>query len=214
MIFAELPVVEAEGALLAHSIRVHGTAFRKGRRLSTADIAALSAIGQTTVAAVRLEPGDVTEDEAARQVAEAVCGEHLSVAAAFTGRCNLIAELPGLLVVDREHLDAVNLVDELITIATLAPFDLLAKGDMAATIKIIPFAVPGEVLDRCLALARLGKPILRLATMQPRRVALISDAASGHQGQRARQDTGGDQPAPCRAAMPASDRAPMRPSQR
>ena len=179
MIFAELPLAEAEGALLAHSIRVKGAAFRKGRRLSAADIAALSAIGQTTVAAVRLEPGDVTEDEAARQVAEAVCGEHLSVAAAFTGRANLIAEAPGLLVVDRERLDAANLVDESITIATLAPFDLLATGDMAATVKIIPFAVPGGTLNRCLALARQGKPILRLATMRPRRVALIQTVLPG-----------------------------------
>ena len=179
MIFAELPLSEAEGALLAHSIRVKGTAFRKGRRLSAADTAALAAIGQTTVAAVRLEPGDVTEDDAARQVAEAICGEHLSVAAPFTGRANLIAEAPGLLVVDRARLDAANLVDESITVATLAPFDLLAKGDMAATVKIIPFAVPGDTLERCLALARGGGPILRLATLHPRRVALIQTILPG-----------------------------------
>jgi molybdenum cofactor cytidylyltransferase len=179
MIFAELPLADAEGALLAHSIRVKGTAFRKGRRLSAADIAALSAIGQATVAAVRLEPGDVTEDDAARRVAEAVCGEFLSVAAAFTGRANLVAETPGLLVIDRERLDAVNLVDESVTIATLAPFDLLAKGDMAATVKIIPFAVPGETLERCLALARRGKPILSLATLRARRVALIQTLLPG-----------------------------------
>ena len=34
MIFARLPTAEAEGALLAHSLRQDGLSFKKGRRLS------------------------------------------------------------------------------------------------------------------------------------------------------------------------------------
>ena len=92
-----------------------------------------------------------------------VGGAHLSPAAPFTGRANLLADAPGLLVVDQARLDALNMVDEAVTLATLAPFDLLTTGDMAATVKIIPFAVPRLVLNRCLAVAGQGGPILRLA---------------------------------------------------
>jgi len=94
MIFAEMDVASAEGALLAHSVKAGGISFRKGRRLSAADVAALSAAGQTTVTAVRLEPADVPEDEAAQAIAGMVGGAHLSPAAPFTGRANLLADTP------------------------------------------------------------------------------------------------------------------------
>ena len=47
MIFAEMPLAEAEGALLAHSVKIKGGAFRKGRRLSPAEIA-VSILAQIT----------------------------------------------------------------------------------------------------------------------------------------------------------------------
>jgi molybdenum cofactor cytidylyltransferase len=179
MIFAEMDVAAAEGALLAHSVKADGFSFRKGRKLSAADIAALAGAGQSTVIAARLEPFDVPEDEAAAAIARAVAGSHLSVSAPFTGRANLLAEAPGLLVVDQARLDRLNMVDEAVTLATLAPFDLLAPNDMAATIKIIPFAVHRDVLARCLDLAEDGGAILRLAPLRARRIALIQTRLSG-----------------------------------
>ena len=179
MIFAETPLSEAEGALLAHGVRVKGGAFRKGRRLSPGDIETLAAAGQTTVMAVRLEAEDVPEDEAAGAIAEAVAGPHLAVADPFTGRANLMATTRGLLVVDQPRLDALNLVDEAITLATLPPFELLAPGEMAATVKIIPFAVPRSLLQSCLDLAHQTGPILRQAPLRPRATGLIQTRLSG-----------------------------------
>jgi len=127
---------------------------------------------------VRFEPGDVTEDEAAQRVAAAVCGENLEVAAPFTGRANLIAKAHGVLVVDRARLDRLNAVDEAVTLATLPAFDLVAPGDMAATVKIIPFAVPGEVIERCLWTLS-GEPLLRVAALRPRAVTLIQTRLPG-----------------------------------
>jgi len=173
MIFAAVSPAEAEDALLAHSIRIGKLAFRKGRRLSAADVAALRGAGVAEVTVARLEPDDVGEDEAARRIAEALAGTGLASAAPFTGRANLVAEAAGLLVFDRARLDRLNLVDESVTVATLAAFDVVEAGQMAATVKIIPFAVSGAVLERCLAIAREGGPLLRLAPFRQRRVALI-----------------------------------------
>ncbi|HSR73092.1 MAG TPA: 4-diphosphocytidyl-2C-methyl-D-erythritol kinase, partial [Kiloniellales bacterium] len=154
MIFGETPLDQAEGAILAHSLKLENGSFKKGRRLSAEDIAALRRAGRESVIAARLEPGDVHEDAAAAALAEALCGEGLSVSAAFTGRCNLIAGERGVLVVERERLDALNLVDEALTVATLTPFDSIEPRQMAATVKVIPFALPGAVLERCLEIAR------------------------------------------------------------
>ena len=51
MIFGELAVEEGEGAILAHSLRVGSVTFKKGRKLSAADLAALKAAGFARVAA-------------------------------------------------------------------------------------------------------------------------------------------------------------------
>ncbi len=183
MIFGETPLAEAEGALLAHSVVHPGLAFKKGRRLSAEDIAALAAAGVASVVAARLEPGDVHEDQAAEAIAGALRGPGLQASAAFTGRCNLMAEARGLLLADRDRLDQLNLLDEAVTVATLAPYAPVEARQMAATIKIIPFAVPGELLDRALAIAQDGAQdgasLLRVAAFLPRRVALVQTRLPG-----------------------------------
>ncbi len=45
MFFGELPVADAEGAILAHSVKHAAGMFKKGRVLSAEDIAALRASG-------------------------------------------------------------------------------------------------------------------------------------------------------------------------
>ena len=177
MIFGETPLDRAEGAILAHSLKAGSRSFKKGRILSTEDVEALRAAGLASVVAARLEAEDVHEDEAATVIAEALAGDELSVSAAFTGRCNLIAEGRGLAVLDRSSLDALNLVDEAVTVATLAPYDSVVPRQMVATVKIIPFAVPRSVLDRCRELAAAAK--VRVAPFRKRRVGLVQTTLPG-----------------------------------
>ncbi len=59
MIFGDTPLKEAEGAILAHSLKLASRRFKKGRSLSAEDLAALAEAGIETVIAARLEPGDV-----------------------------------------------------------------------------------------------------------------------------------------------------------
>jgi molybdenum cofactor cytidylyltransferase len=179
MIFADQPVSEAAGALLVHSVRIGKLVFKKGRLLSAADVAALSEAGRKTVTVARLEPGDVGEDAAATRIAEALAGSGVTLATPFTGRCNLFAAAAGLLVVDRERLDRLNLIDEAVTAATLPPYDQVQARDMVATVKIIPFAVPGTILERCLALAKGSEPLVRVAPFRARQIGLIQTRLPG-----------------------------------
>jgi molybdenum cofactor cytidylyltransferase len=179
MKFGPTAVAEAEDCILAHSLRGEGLSFKKGRRLSAADIAALRTAGITEIVAARLEAGDVHEDEAATELAEAATGAGLTASASFTGRCNLMVEARGLLLVDRARLDAFNLIDESITLATLAPYDTVEPRQMAATIKIIPFAVGRAALDACLAVLRDGPPLLSVAPFAARAVGLVQTTLPG-----------------------------------
>ncbi len=138
MKFGEIPVAEAAGAILAHSVKLAGRALRKGRVLGEEDVAALAEAGLTTIIAARLDADELGEDAAATALAHAVAGANVSIANAFTGRANLFAETRGLCIVDRNRLDEFNLVDEAATLATLAPYALVEKKQMVATIKIVP----------------------------------------------------------------------------
>ena len=174
MIFGELTPDEAEGAILAHSRKVGSETFKKGRHLSTADVAALKAAGVATVIAARLEASDVAEDEAAEALAEALAGKGIRAAAPFTGRANLHAEAGGIVEIDATRIAAINAIGEAITVATLAPFESVTARQMLATIKIIPFAAPRAKLDRALEIARDGTSAMTLHAFKPHRLGLVA----------------------------------------
>jgi len=179
MKFGEIPVAEAEGAILAHSLKLGATVLKKGRVLSRADLDAIAEAGLAHIVVARLEPGDLREDEAAGRIAAAAAGPNITVANAFTGRANLFAEARGLLVFDRDRLDRLNLVDEAVTLGTLPPYAVVEPRQMVATVKIIPFAVPEASVVRAADFAAAEEPLLRVAAFVPRDVALIQTRLPG-----------------------------------
>ena len=179
MKFGEVPLAEAVGAILAHSLRLGSAVLKKGRVLSPADIALIAESGLDHVVAARLDPGDIREDAAATRIAAAAAGDGIATTTAFTGRANLFAEARGLLVVDRDRLDRLNSVDEAVTLGTLPPYAVVEPRQMVATVKIIPFAVPGSAVEAAAAFAAQGQKLLRVAAFVPRRVALIQTRLPG-----------------------------------
>jgi len=187
MKFQDLPVERAIGTILAHAHRLGPSMLKKGHVLTLADVTALTAAGISHIAAAQLEPVDVGEDQAARRIAEAITGPGLSIARAFTGRANIFAEARGLLVVERERIDALNMIDEAITLATVPAYAVLDAGAMAATVKIIPFAVPRALVARACEVTRNTAPLLSLAPFSKKRAGLVLTEISGvHEGQAER----------------------------
>jgi molybdenum cofactor cytidylyltransferase len=179
MKFGAVPPAEAKGAIVVHSIRKDGLTLKKGTVVGDAEIAALAAAGIPAITVARLEPGDVSEDIAAGEIAAAVAGEGVHVDRAFTGRANLFAEAAGVLVVDRDGIDRLNQIDPDITLATLEAFAPVVTGKMIATVKIIPFAVLGAARDQALAAARATKPLVKVAPYRIRKVGVISTVLPG-----------------------------------
>ena len=178
MRFGDTPLSDADGAVLAHSVRTKGIAFKKGRRLTADDVAALGKAGITSVIAARLDPDDVSEDDAAARIAAALQGDHLTASAAFTGRVNLIATDRGLAVID-DVINALNRIDEAITVATVPAWDLVAPRQIVATIKIIPFAVAEPFVAQCETLARQVQQAVRVAPLLAKSVGLVQTQLPG-----------------------------------
>ncbi|MCR6499573.1 molybdopterin-binding/glycosyltransferase family 2 protein [Shinella sp. CPCC 101442] len=173
MIFGEVPVHDAVGARLAHGVRTAGLSLHKGHVITTADRAALVAEGVDTVIAVRLDAEDIGEDEAASLIAAAIAPDHLAFTPPATGRINLHAAANGLFVADRAAIDRFNRVDPSITIATLPDHASVTAGDMVATIKIIPLAVPDNLVRKAAAVMASSRA-LEVKPFVAHRVGLVA----------------------------------------
>ncbi len=173
MNFGPTPLEDAEGAILAHTLRLKGRVIKKGTALDAGAIAALRAEGHASVIAARLARGDVPEDEAADRLAEALRGALLARSRAATGRVNLMAEAAGLLVLDAARIDRINMMDESLTVATLPNFTPVSAKEMVATIKVIPFASPGAVLQLAEAIAKGQRPPIAIHPFRPLKVGLV-----------------------------------------
>jgi len=196
MKFGPVPVAEAQGAVLAHSMMARGGQDRprriaKGTVLTDRHIADLIADGVRDLVVARLEAGDVAEDDAARLLGAAIVpdgpAQGVRASGAGAGRVNLYAARAGVVRLDRAAIEAICGVDPMITIATVPDFHRTDAGGMIATIKIISYAVPGTALR---AAARAGvsaiavrAPIYKTATLIETRID--TEQAPPDKGRRA-----------------------------
>jgi molybdenum cofactor cytidylyltransferase len=211
MRFGPVPVQEAVGAIAAHSVRAGEAVVKKGRLVTAKDAEQLARAGVAEIIAVWLEPGDVGEDEAALRLAEAIPGAQTTVDRPFTGRANLFATQAGVLLVEPACIDAINAIDEAVTVATLPAYKPVVAGEMIGTVKIIPYAVPGAVLERALAGASRGAgDAVRVAAYARRRIAVVSTLLPGLKPSVVRKtlDVLGERLAPAEAAIVREARVP------
>ncbi len=177
MRFGLVAVDAAEGAILAHAVRPGSKLLRKGVRLGENELAMLRAAGIGAVTVAQLDPGDVEEDSAARIVAEAILGREVTIAPASTGRANLFAGVAGLVAFDPAAVDDLNRIAEDVTLATLPHLVPVEAGRMVATVKIIPFAVPGDVVRLC---GEMGKRVrIRVLPYRPMAARLVHTTDPG-----------------------------------
>lgn len=178
MKFGPIAIADAAGCVAAHTVRAGDVIVRKGAVISAQDAERLAAAGLGEIVAVRLEPGDIDENSAAERLARAIAGKAVVTEAPFTGRVNLFAAAAGVLTIDIAMIDALNAVDEAITVATLPALKAVVAGEMVGTVKIIPYAVPEKRIAE--ALGRLGadKPVA-IAEYRLKSVAVISTLLTG-----------------------------------
>lgn len=171
MNFGRIAIDDALGAILAHSQQTRAGIIKKGRPLNAGDIERLKAAGYDSVIAARLGEDDVPEDDAAAVVARAIAGTGVRVAEPFTGRCNLYAEAAGIVALEAGTLNAINRIDEALTIATVQPFERVEAGQMLATVKVIPFAVVEPTVAKAVTLAEGG--LVSVAPFKSKKAGLI-----------------------------------------
>ncbi|MBY0381957.1 MAG: molybdopterin-binding/glycosyltransferase family 2 protein [Xanthobacteraceae bacterium] len=177
MKFGPVSPKEAIGGIAVHAIRQGDFILKKGTLVTADDAADAIRAGITEIVVARLEEGDVSEDIAAGQIAEAVAGEGVEVERAFTGRANLFASRAGILMLDGAAIKTLNLVDEAVTLATLPEFRAVSAGEMIGTVKLVPFGIDTELCTRAVEAAEKVK--FHVAPYKLKRVGVVSTLLPG-----------------------------------
>ncbi len=172
MILTRRRPIDAEGLLLAHTIRLPEGVLAKGKPLTADAVAALTAAGVDAVPVAILDAEDVDENEAARRLGEILATPGLKCAPPASGRCLVVAECDGLARIDAAALRGLNGVTEEITVATLPAEATVRAGEAVASVKVIPFAVRRATVAHCMSRARAAPP-LSMAPFCGKRAALV-----------------------------------------
>ena len=181
--FGPVPLAQAMGKRLGHDLTAADGSrpLRKGRILTAEDVELLRSLGRSVVYVAEPGPDDIEEDAAALRLARAAAGDGLALTEAAVGRICLRATAAGILRVDTVRVLRINQIDG-VAVATLPAHAVVREEQMAATIKIIPFALPEAAVRAAENAAAEGGPLLRLDRLTPRNVSLILSGAGASQG--------------------------------
>ena len=190
MKFGPVPLSDAVGAILAHSITLPKGKLAKGRWLTEDDNAQLAALGMDDVIVAWLEADDIHEDEAATRLAQALVpdpeAQGLRLSKATTGRVNLIATGAGIAQINVAAVNALNAVHPMITLATVPAWHRCDPDTMVGTVKIISYGVPEEAITAAVEAAQsaihIRSPQYKTATLIETRT---SDETPSDKGRRA-----------------------------
>jgi molybdenum cofactor cytidylyltransferase len=151
----------------------------KGHRIAGEDVLMLQAEALNEVWVAELEEDDISEDQAAMQVASKIGNGSLEIRPAAGGRANLFTTEPCCVLVDSNLLKEANLTDGLV-IATSVNFSYARLGQRVSTVKSAPFAVNRPRLESLLSLLEEKGPILQARPIRSPGVAVLyTDPAHG-----------------------------------
>lgn len=161
------------GAVITQAVRVPGGGrLKKGQVIDAATIDQIARLEQP-IHAIRLEPGEIHEDEAATRLAALAMGPGLHARPPVQSRVNVVATVKGLLRVDAEAVDLVNNQQPLGLFTVLDRLPVVA-GKIVAGAKIGTVAMPESSLAAVESLiARRERPILEVKPYQPHRVGVV-----------------------------------------
>lgn len=173
-----IPVEKAVGLPLAHDItriipgKFKGVGFRRGHVVRPSDIPGLLDLGKKQVYVLKLKPGQLHEDDAARRIARAVGGKNLILQGPQEGKINFIAKTRGLLKVYPETLQKINAVGGLI-LSTRHNHSCVLPGEVVAGTRAIPLIIPERKVKRVEAICRRHGPVIEILPFRPKKVGII-----------------------------------------
>jgi hypothetical protein len=170
---------EAVGKLLAHDVteirpgQFKGPSFKKGHLVREEDLPHLRRLGKEHLYVLRIEPGEVHEDDAALQLATALAGKGVTFSRPPSeGKISLKAAHRGLLKVRVDALTALNSVPD-ICCASRHNNGVVEEGDTIAATRAIPLIIEEGKLREALRIAEAEGGIFTVKPLSRPRTGLV-----------------------------------------
>ena len=169
---------EAVGQILCHDVtqiipgEKKGPAFRKGHIIAEEDIPLLLSLGKDHVYIWENDENMLHENDAAQILYTLCAGEHMHASPVKEGKIELIADIDGLLKVDRRKLLAINSLGEMMIASRHGDFPV-KQGDKLAGTRVIPLVIEKSKMERAKE-AAAGGPIFRVLPFRPKKVGIVT----------------------------------------
>jgi molybdenum cofactor synthesis domain-containing protein len=173
-----IKTTEAAGHVLCHDLtrivkgQYKDAQFRKGHVVTKEDIPMLLSMGKDHLYVWEKEAGMLHENDAAERLLAITYNKNMNRSEVKEGKIELSAACDGLFRVDKEKLQAINSLDD-IMIATRHGDTAVKQGDKLAGMRVIPLVVEEKLLDEADRIAG-GKPILELLPYRLRKAGVIT----------------------------------------
>lgn len=174
----EIKTTEAVGQVLCHDVTqiikgvTKDAVFRKGHVIREEDIPVLLSVGKDHVYIWEKDENMLHENEAADILYQLCKNEHMRPSEVKEGKIEVIAECDGLLKVEKELLNKVNALGEMMIASRHGNFPVKAGNKIAGT-RIIPLVIEKEKMEKAKEVCG-GKPIFELKPFQHKKVGIVT----------------------------------------
>ncbi|MCL2337429.1 MAG: molybdopterin-binding protein [Firmicutes bacterium] len=175
----KVKVEDAVGMVLCHDItkivpdEFKGPAFKKGHVVKEEDIQELLKLGKDHLYIWECGEDLLHENDAALRMARAAIGEGVEYAQPSEGKVNITAARSGLLKIDVERLQQINLIDE-VSFATQHTNQVVEKGAIVAGTRVIPLVVKKEKIEAMESICAAGAPLLEVKEIRRLKIGLLT----------------------------------------
>ena len=181
-----IKTTEAVGQVLCHDMTqiipgsYKGPRFRKGHIVTEEDIPVLLSMGKENLYIFEMDENKLHENNAAEILCKICRGDNIDRGEVKEGKIELTAAIDGLFTIDREKLNAVNSIEELM-IATRRGDTAVRKGDKLAGTRVIPLVIDKAKLYQAEEITA-GDPILNVLPYVLKTAAVITTGSEVYHG--------------------------------
>jgi molybdenum cofactor synthesis domain-containing protein len=175
----KLAVAEAVGTVLAHDIteirpgEFKGRAFRKGHVVRKEDVCHLQRLGKENLFVLDIADDEMHEDDAAYALARALMGEGVKIKGEpREGKITIVAEIDGLLKIDKDALLAFNMLGEVMC-ATLHSNTVVKKDQTVAGTRAIPLIVRKDIVQAAVQIGEHAGKIIRVKEVRKPKAGVV-----------------------------------------
>ena len=177
---------DAVGSVLCHDITqiipgvTKDAVFRKGHVVTEEDIPVLLSVGKENLYVWEAQEGMLHENDAAEVLRQVCQGEHMKASETKEGKIELTAECAGLLKIDREKLNTVNAMGQIVLASRHGNF-AVKKGDKIVGMRVVPLVIEEAKMNRVKELCG-DEPIFQILPFRAMKAGIVTTGSEVYYG--------------------------------